>query len=62
MSHTGPDRAEVTIAVVDDHPTTRAGTRLLLTEAGFTVVAEAATLAETRRLLAHTPPTSSSWT
>ncbi|TQS42779.1 response regulator transcription factor [Cryptosporangium phraense] len=40
------------VAVVDDHPTTRAGTKLLLTEAGYRVVAEAGTLAEAHAILA----------
>lgn len=43
------------VAVVDDHPTTRAGTRLLLTEAGCVVVAEAGTIAGARAILAGTP-------
>ncbi|SHN44658.1 response regulator transcription factor [Cryptosporangium aurantiacum] len=47
----------VTVAVVDDHPTTRAGTRLLLTEAGYPVVAEAGDLAGARNILtARTTP------
>ncbi|TQS46858.1 response regulator transcription factor [Cryptosporangium phraense] len=41
----------VSVAVVDDHPTTRAGTRLLLTEAGHPVVAEAGSLSGAYQIL-----------
>jgi two-component system response regulator NreC len=42
----------VSVAVVDDHPTTRAGTRLLLSDAGHRVIAEAGDLAGARAILA----------
>lgn len=49
--------AGITIVLADDHPVVRRGLRMLLEEAGFRVVAEAADTGETRRKVAGYKPT-----